>query len=249
MVVAMLVLPFMDATVKLLSSRYPILQLIWARFFFHFLLVLPFVVIRYGKQVIRAAHPVLLLSPGLFLLVASGLFFAAIQYIPLADAIAILFVDAVIVVALSPLVLGEYVPARRWITCAAGFLAILIIIRPGGTEFHWASLLALAAALFWALYFLSTRVMSVQVPPLLMLGWQSVSGFVLMTAALPFYWVTPTLVDGILMVVIGGIGAVDHLLFIRASSLAPLRYLEIVMQVVLGYWLFDRLRDSFADEV
>jgi len=74
MVVAMLVLPFMDATVKLLSSRYPILQLIWARFFFHFLLVLPFVVIWYGKQTIRAAHPVLLLSPGLFLLVASGLF-------------------------------------------------------------------------------------------------------------------------------------------------------------------------------
>ena len=46
MVVAMLVLPFMDATVKLLSSRYSILQLIWARFFFHFQLVLPFVVIR-----------------------------------------------------------------------------------------------------------------------------------------------------------------------------------------------------------
>ena len=194
----------------------------------------------------------MLLSPGLFLLVASGLFFAAIQYIPLADAIAILFVDAVIVVALSPLVLGEYVPARRWITCAAGFLAILIIIRPGGTEFHWASLLALAAALFWALYFLSTRVMSVQVPPLLMLGWQSVSGFVLMTAALPFYWVTPTLVDGILMVVIGGIGAVGHLLFIRASSLAhasllaPLRYLEIVMQVLLGYWLFGGFSDLWA---
>ena len=252
MVVAMLVLPFMDATVKLLGSRYPILQLIWARFFFYFLFVLPFVVIRYGKQAIRAAHPLLLLSPGLFLLVASGLVFAAIQYIPLADAIAILFVDAVIVVALSPLVLGEYVPARRWITCAAGFLAILIIIRPGGTEFHWASLLALAAALFWALYFLSTRVMSVQVPPLLMLGWQSVSGFVLMTAALPFYWVTPTLVDGILMVVIGGIGAVGHLLFIRASSLAhasllaPLRYLEIVMQVLLGYWLFGDFPDLWA---
>ena len=94
--------------------------------------------------------------------------------------------------------------------------------------------------------------MSSKVPPLVMLGWQSVSGFVLMTAALPFYWVTPTLADGILMVLIGAIGAAGHLLFIRAFSfaqaslLAPLRYLEIIMQVVLGYWLFGDYPDSWA---
>jgi len=94
--------------------------------------------------------------------------------------------------------------------------------------------------------------MSGKVPPLVMLGWQSVSGFVLMTAALPFFWVTPTFVDGIMMVLIGAIGAVGHLLFIRAfvyvqaSLLAPLRYLEIVMQVVLGYWLFGDYPDLWA---
>ena len=106
---------------------------------------------------------------------ATGLFFVAIQYLPLADAIAILFFDAVIVVALSSLVLGEQVPLRRWFACAFGFIAILMIVRPGGAGFHWASLLALTAALFWALYFVSTRMMSSKVPPLVMLGWQSVS--------------------------------------------------------------------------
>ena len=252
MVLSMLLLPFMDAIVKFLSNRYPILQLIWARFFFHFLIILPCVVFQYGGRVFHQAHPLKLLSPGLFLLGGTGLFFVAIQYLPLADAIAILFFDAVIVVALSSLVLGEQVPLRRWLACAVGFIAILMIVRPGGSGFHWASLIALVAALFWALYFVSTRMMSGKVPPLVMLGWQSVSGFVLMTAALPFFWVTPTFVDGIMMVLIGAIGAVGHLLFIRAfvyvqaSLLAPLRYLEIVMQVVLGYWLFGDYPDLWA---
>ena len=242
----------MDAIVKFLSNRYPILQLIWARFFFHFLIILPCVFFRHGRRVIYQAHPLKLLSPGLFLLGGTGLIFVAIQHLPLADAIAILFFDAVIVVALSSLVLGEQVPLRRWLACAVGFIAILMIVRPGGSGFHWASLIALVAALFWALYFVSTRMMSGKVPPLVMLGWQSVSGFVLMTAALPFFWVTPTFVDGIMMVLIGAIGAVGHLLFIRAfvyvqaSLLAPLRYLEIVMQVVLGYWLFGDYPDLWA---
>jgi drug/metabolite transporter (DMT)-like permease len=252
MVLAMLLLPFMDAIVKFLSNRYPILQLIWARFFFHFLIILPCVVFQYGRRVFHQAHPLKLLSPGLFLLGGTGLFFVAIQHLPLADAIAILFFDAVIVVALSSLVLGEQVPLRRWLACAVGFIAILMIVRPGGAGFHWASLLALAAALFWALYFVSTRMMSGKVPPLVMLGWQSVSGFVLLTAALPYYWVTPTLADGILMALIGATGAAGHLLFIQAFSfaqaslLAPLRYLEIVMQVVLGYWLFGDYPDLWA---
>jgi len=252
MVLAMLVLPFMDAIVKFLSNRYPILQLIWARFFFHFLIIFPCVVFQYGRRVFHQAHPLKLLSPGLFLLGATGLFFVAIQYLPLADAIAILFFDAVIVVTLSSLVLGEQVPLRRWFACVVGFIAILIIVRPGGAGFHWASLLVLVAALFWAMYFVSTRTMSGKVPPLVMLGWQSVSGFVLLTAALPYYWVTPTIADGILLVLIGATGAVGHLLFIRAFSfaqaslLAPLRYLEIIMQVVLGYWLFSDYPDSWA---
>ena len=252
MVLAMLVLPFMDAIVKFLSNRYPILQLIWARFFFHFLIIFPCVVFQYGRRVFPQAHPLKLLSPGLFLLGATGLFFVAIQFLPLADAIAILFFDAVIVVTLSSLFLGEQVPLRRWFACAVGFIAILIIVRPGGAGFHWASLLVLVAALFWALYFVSTRTMSGKVPPLVMLGWQSVSGFVLLTAALPYYWVTPTIADGILLVLIGATGAVGHLLFIRAFSfaqaslLAPLRYLEIIMQVVLGYWLFSDYPDSWA---
>jgi len=204
---AMLVVPFMDAAAKLLSSRYPVLQLVWARFFFHFLLVLPVVLYRHGTTALSAPRPVLQLGRGLFLLLATGCFFAAIAFIPLADAIAIIFFDAVIVVALAPWVLRERVPPNRWAAAAIGFVAVLLIMRPGLAGFHWASLLALAAALFWALYFLSTRMLTGETPPLVMLGWQSVAGFVLMTLLLPWFWVTPSFEDLLLMLVIGAAGA------------------------------------------
>ena len=252
MTAAMLVVPFMDAAAKLLSSRYPVLQLIWARFFFHFLLVLPVVLYRHGTGVLSVPRPILQLGRGLFLMLATGCFFAAIVYMPLADAIAIIFFDAVIVVALAPWVLREEVPPSRWAAAAIGFVAVLLIMRPGFAGFHWASLLALTAALFWALYFLSTRVLSGVTPPLVMLGWQSVAGFVLMTLLLPWFWVTPSFGDLLLMLGIGAAGAVGHLLLIRAfdyaeaSLLAPLRYLEIIMQVLLGFWLFGDFPDLLA---
>ena len=187
----MLLLPFMYAIVKFLSNRYPILQLIWARFFFHVLIILPCVVFQHGRRVFYQAHPLKLLSPGLFLLGGTGLIFVAIQHLPLADAIAILFFDAVIVVALSSLVLGEQVPLRRWLACAVGFTAILMIVRPGGSGFHWASLIALVAALFWALYLVSTRTMFGTVPPLVLPGWKSVRGLLLRQSAVT--WVLDTL--------------------------------------------------------
>ena len=57
---------------------------------------------------------------------------------------------------------------------------------------------------------------------------------------------------GLLMLGIGAAGAVGHLLRIRAfdyaeaALLAPLRYLEIIMQVLLGFWLFGDFPDLLA---
>jgi drug/metabolite transporter (DMT)-like permease len=252
MAAAMLVVPFMDALAKLLASRYPVLQLVWARFFFHFLLVLPVVLWRHGGAVLTVPRPALQIGRGLCLLAATCCFFGAIKYIPLADAIAIIFFDAVLVIVLSALVLRERVPASRWIAALLGLAAVLVIIRPGFSEFHWASLLALVAAFFFSLYFLFTRQLSGNTPPLVTLAWQSAGGFVLMSVMLPLFWVTPTLMDLALMLMLGATGAAGHLLLIRAfecaeaSLLAPFLYLEIIMQVVLGYLLFGDLPDSWA---
>jgi drug/metabolite transporter (DMT)-like permease len=148
--------------------------------------------------------------------------------------------------------LKERVPPGRLIAAVIGLGGVLLIVQPGFGNFQWASLLALAAAFFFALYFLSTRHLSGNTPPLVMLAWQGVGGFVVMSVLVPFVWVTPTLADFTMMVALGFIGASGHLLLIRAfqyaeaSLLAPFLYTEIVMQVLLGYWLFGDIPNRWA---
>ena len=179
-------------------------------------------------------------------------FFAAIRTIPLADAIALIFFDAVIIVILSAVLLHERVPPGRIVASVIGLAGVLLIVQPGFGNFQWASLLALAAAFFFALYFLSTRYLSGNTPPLVMLAWQGVGGFVVMSALVPLVWVSPTPADLAMMGALGVIGASGHLLLIRAfeyaeaSLLAPFLYTEIIMQVLLGYWLFGDIPNRWA---
>ena len=252
MIGAMIIVPFMDALAKMLSSDYPVLQLVWARFFFHFLLVLPITLWRHGSSLLNAPAPIMQAGRGLCLMFATILFFAAIRTIPLADAIALIFFDAVIIVLLSAVLLKERVPLGRLIAAVIGLGGALLIVQPGFGNFQWESLFALAAAFFWALYFLLTRHLSGNTPPLVMLAWQGVGGFVVMSALVPFIWVTPTPIDFAMMVALGLIGAGANLLLIRAfqyaeaSLLAPFLYTEIVMQVLLGYWLFGDIPNRWA---
>ena len=91
MVAAMLVVPIMDAIAKLLSARYPVLQLVWARFFFHFLLIVPIAFWHHGPTSFVTEKPVLQVGRGLFLLAGTTCFFVAIKFIPLTDDIASIF--------------------------------------------------------------------------------------------------------------------------------------------------------------
>lgn len=252
LVIAMLIVPIMDAIAKSLSDQYSIMQLVWARFFFHFIVIAPLALWRHGSKSFITERPVLQTTRGLLLLACTACFWGSIKFIPLANAIAIIFFDAVILVALSALFLKEKIPTNRWLASGFGLIGVLMIVRPGLDGFHWASLLALAAATFFSLYILSTRFLAGQAPPLVTLSYQSVGGFVVMTLLIPWFWITPTYTDFILMVTMALTGAMGHLLLIRsfefaeASLLAPYLYTEIIMQAVLGYWIFGDLPDTWA---
>lgn len=61
--------------------------------------------------------------------------------------VTLLFVSSLIVIRLSPVVLGEQLDIRRWSALIVGFLGVCIMLRPGGRGFQLASLAALGAGL------------------------------------------------------------------------------------------------------
>lgn len=252
MVAAMMVVPFMDVLAKMLSERYSILQITWARFFFHFMFLAPIVLYRHGGAALRPARPWLQLVRSGFTLLATILFFGAIALMPLADALALLFISPMVVTALSPVMLGERVGPRRWAAVIVGFAGAVIILRPGFGVLQAGSLLALGAGCSFAFYTLLTRKLSGSAPPLVTLTYTAVTGAVLMSLAVIPGWIAPSLPDMLMMAGIGGIAAGSHFMLIRAfdhapaSVLAPYSYSEIVMATAAGWIFFSDFPDGWT---
>ncbi|MGI9477500.1 MAG: DMT family transporter [Hyphomicrobiaceae bacterium] len=247
MVLAMTLIPVMDGIAKLLSARYPTFEIVWARYFFHFVLLLPLVLHRYGAGAFKLQRPGLQLFRGSLLMVSTACFFGAIATIPLADTLAIVFVYPFIVTALAPWFLGERVGVWRWGAVAVGFIGALIVIRPGFQVLSPAMLMALAAGSIYAVYVLVTRKMAGSDPPLKTLLMTGVVGTVVMTLLLPFVWITPTMPDLMMMVSLGILAAAGHYMIIvahewaSAPQLAPFGYVEMVSATIVGYLLFGDL--------
>ena len=181
-----------------------------------------------------------------FLLASTVFFFAAIALMPLADALALVFVSPLVVTALSPWLLGEQVGIRRWSAVLVGFLGVLIIIRPGAGVIQTGSLLALTAGTIFAFYLIATRKLAGSAPPLVTLTYTALVGALVMSVAMLWYWREPALFDWLMMIAMGAIAASGHFLLIKAfelapaSTLAPFTYWEIISTTVIGYvWFGD----------
>jgi drug/metabolite transporter (DMT)-like permease len=245
-------LPLMDGVAKFLSESYPLSQVVWARYFFHLLTMLPLLVWRYGAASLWPRRPGVQLLRGALLLLATGLFFTAISRMPLATALSLFFVSPLVVTALAPLLLGERVGLPRWLAVLIGFVGVWIVMRPGTGVFQLSGLFAVAAGTVHGLYLLVTRKLSGSAPPLVTLAYTALVGAVGMTIVAPLDWTGPTPVGWSLMVLMGLLAATGHLMVIRAfdfapaSLLAPAGYFEIVMATLIGLVVFGDFPDGWT---
>ncbi len=250
------IVPFMDAIAKWLSSDYPVLQISWARFFFHFLFMAPLVFWRYGLKVFRLPHQGLQVLRGGFLLAATICFFTALKLLPMADTLAMVFISPMIVTLLSPWLLKERFGWRRLTAVLVGFLGALIIVRPGFAAIGWGTVAALSCGLSFSFYVIATRKLAGTAPPLVTLGYTAIFGCValsiVMLAGGETVWVTPDAEGLGLMAGIGLCAAGGHFLVIKAyeyaeaSLLAPFGYSEMVATATLGYLVFGDFPDLWT---
>jgi drug/metabolite transporter (DMT)-like permease len=253
MITAMAVLPFLDVVAKMLGEQgVPVLQIVWARMAFGALLTVPFALQHAGTRALLPDRPALHLLRAGLLVASTFCFFAALQSLPIADALAIFFVNPLIVTALSPLILKERVGPRRWVAVAIGFLGTLIIIRPGFQEMNQGVGLAFLAGCSLGLYFLMTRRIAGSNPAMVTTYYTSITGAVMLTLIMPWVWQAPTLPQWGMYFLIGLIATVGHYLIVRsydfaeASMLAPFAYTEMVGAVAVGWYFFGDFPDRWT---
>ena len=249
---AWVILPVMDGLAKYLSVDLPVLQIVWARYFFTVVITLSFIIIFFRKQLVWTSKPKLQLFRGLILLCANMLFFYAISIISLTKALTLAFVAPLIVTALSPFILGEIVGYRRWLAVIIGFIGSLIVIRPGLIEFNVATLAALGTGFFYGIYLIITRKLHTVDSPLLTLLITGVVGAIILSAYMPFSWIEPNPNQWLFMFCIGLCASVGHFFLILslkyadASKLAPFSYFEIITNVIIGYYFFSDFPDIWT---
>ena len=247
----MLLFSSMEATAKYLTQTYPVVQVVWARFTFHMVLM----VIWLGRRLPRVMitqRPGLQLLRSILQLAMTISFFAGLRFVPLADASAILFVAPILATALCMPLLGERVGRRRWAAVVVGFAGALIIIRPGTEMMQFAALLPLTAACCSALYQITVRMLTRTDTALTTLLYTALFGAVTTSVVVPFYWTTPDLEGWILMAALASFGCFGHFAWIKAfevttvATVAPFNYTRLIWAVLLGYLLFGQLPDIWV---
>lgn len=253
MLTAMAILPFIDVLAKVLGQQgMPILIVVWARAVFGALMTLPFAIRAEGLRAFRPRRPLHHLSRAVLLFCATFLFFQALKHLPIADALAIFFVNPLVIVVLSALVLRERVGPRRWAAVAVGFVGTLIIIRPGLVEVNPGTFYALGSGVALGSYLVMTRHIAGAANAMVLTFQTSTIGAALMTLALPLLWQMPDPAQWLMLVGLGVVATLGHVLITmayehgEASLLAPLAFTEIIMATVFGWWFFNDLPDRWT---
>jgi drug/metabolite transporter (DMT)-like permease len=256
-----LLAPLQDSFAKLIGGAVAVGQVAATRFVFQAALLLPLAAAFGWLHRPRRGEAALHLVRGALLLVATAFFFTAIRFMPIADAIAIFFVEPFILTLLGAALLGEPVGPRRYIACAIGFAGALLIIQPSFEEVGAVAFLPLVTALCFAFYMILTRRMATRMHPITL---QAYTGLAALLIALPLLagfegsglapldpgW--PAAREAWLLVGLGVIATLSHvcisfaLSLAPASLLAPVQYLEIVAATGLGYAIFGDLPDALA---
>jgi drug/metabolite transporter (DMT)-like permease len=164
-----------------------------------------------------------------------------------------MFSTPFLVAILAGPLLGEWIGPRRWAAISIGFLGVILVMRPGLGGIHPAAALTVIGTFLYAIYLITTRVLSRTDSTATTVFYSNVVGLVGMSLALPFVWTTPKdPVVAVAMVAIGAFGALGHYLLIAAHRLAPAPilapfiYSQLVWMVALGYLVFGDLPNRWT---
>ena len=253
MLTAVALFSCMNTLVKVLSTNFHSIQIVWARTLGHFLFIMALFVPRTGLGILRSKQLGTQFSRSALQLCSTTLYFSALAFIGLAEATAIGFLSPIIVTLLAVPMLGERIDRNRMFVAIAGFIGVLIVVRPGTEVFQWASLMILASSTFYATYQVLTRRVAGTDSAQTSAVYSAMLGSFLMSFIVPFFWTTPVrVIDIVMLLSLGVFGGLGHFCVATAMGnapaniMSPFQYFQLVGASVFGYLVFDQLPSVYT---
>ncbi|MBY8976476.1 DMT family transporter [Rhodobacteraceae bacterium NNCM2] len=254
MMVAFMCFTGIDTSAKwLVTHGLPVEEVVFVRYLGHLILVVGLFAPALGMRLFKSNRPALSLLRATALMCSTALNFVALQYLPLTMTISIFFASPLIICALSIPILGESVGWRRWVAILVGFLGILIVVRPGLADVHWAVLVSITCTFCASLYIVLTRKMAgVDATEVQQVYAGGVATFCFLPFALMNWQWPHNTVDWIPFLAIGFFGWAGHQCltiahhYAPASVLAPFVYVQILFMVASGWFIFNSVPDIWV---
>jgi drug/metabolite transporter (DMT)-like permease len=242
---------FNDALGKWLLLDYSVGELLLIRSAAALVFLAPFLRNAGVEAFVTAPRPALQIVRIVLSALEVAMFFWAVSYLPLADAVTFYLAGPIYVTALSVVLLGEKVGWRRWSAVMVGFVGVVLALRPSAASLTLPALIALGGSVFFAILMITTRMLR-HTSEMVLISGQVGATLVFGIAFAPFGWVTPSLSDFLLLSLFGVVSIVAlacvnrSLRLAPASVVVPYQYMMIVWAVVLGYMVFGDVPDLFT---
>ncbi len=253
--------PLIDVASKLAAQEVAVGTVTLGRFVVQGVLMAPIVLLMGLSFVPRGRAFWLTLARAFVSIIATYSFVAAVQVMPIADALAIAFVEPFVILLIGHFAMGEEVGPRRLGASVVGFIGALFVIQPSFSTFGPVALFPLGTAVCFALYILFTRALSRLVHPVAMQFHTALAATILcipmlaIGGALEFGQWRFDLPSGIFWVWVFCVGlaaTISHmsmtyaLKFAPSATLAPLHYFEMLTATLFGYLVFGDFPDALT---
>lgn len=171
-------------------------------------------------------------------------FYWVIARTPLADMTAIYLAAPIYVTAMAALFLRERVGWQRWTAVCAGFVGVLLAVRPTGEGLSPAALIGVIGSVLYAVSLVATRGLR-NTPSMVLVATQMMGLLVLSAGTAAWGWIMPSSIQFAAMI---GIGLASMMAFwcvneglrlAPASAVVPINYSSILWATVLGWLVFD----------
>ena len=221
------------------------------RFFFGFLLILPFI-IKSKFKIYNTDNFKFHITRSIINVPMMILGFAALMYIPLDQIKAIGFLSPILVVILSVIFLKERIYLIRTFSLILGFIGVIIILRPGIIEISIGAYMVLTSTLLWSTVIIITKYMSKSDSPMTIITYQYtfVSIFTLPLAI--FYWSNLSLSSVFYSIMAAIVGTVLHLCINTSYKMAsltilqPVWFSQLLWATIFSLILFNESIDYFT---
>jgi drug/metabolite transporter (DMT)-like permease len=253
MCAAMALFVINDTLVKLVAKELPTHQILFLRGLFASALICTAVIQQgFHRNLAGLGNP-LVLARCLIEVFIAYTFIGALSVLTLADINAILLLSPLMITVIAAVVLKETVRWRRWSAVLVGFVGMLLVVKPGGSTFQAAALLALLSTTGVAVRDVMTRRIPTNIPTLII----AASGIVIMTVSGGFLsmaspWVPVSnqtllyLAGAAVMVLLGNVAIIIAFRDVDISAVSPFRYTLIVWAVIAGILVFGDMPTPMA---